>query len=281
MKPAGTLAVFVGGLAVVFASAFGVGQAVGPIGTTTTGAHGEVHADPEEPKAAAAAGLAVAQDGYRLDAEQAVLAGAGEFRFRILRPDGQPLQDYDRVHDKELHLIVVRRDLTGYQHLHPTRDAQGTWSTPLSLRQPGPYKVFADFTLQGREQALVLGTDLTVPGAYTPVPLPVEGSAAETGGYQVSLQGRLVGGTSSALTFSVDKDGRDVTDLDRYLGAYGHLVVIRAGDLAYLHVHPDEGPAGPRVPFVAEVPSEGTYRLFLDFQHAGVVRTAELTGVAR
>lgn len=280
MRAGGTLAVFSAGLAVIFTAAFGVGQAVGPIGTTETGAHGEVHGGPESPKAPPAAGLSLAQDGYRLDAEQSVLAGSGEFRFRILRPDGQPLDDYERVHDKELHLIVVRRDLTGYQHLHPTRDAQGTWSTPLALRQPGPYKVFADFTLKGREQALILGADLTAPGSYTPVPLPPEALAVETDGYQVDLQGELAAGNSSDLTFSIAKDGREVVDLDRYLDAYGHLVVIRAGDLAYLHVHPEEGPSGPRVPFVAEVPSAGTYRLFLDFQHAGVVRTAEFTGVA-
>ena len=74
-----------------------------------------------------------------------------------------------------------------------------------------------------------------------------------------------------------------MTDLQPYLGAYGHLVALRQGDLAYLHVHPEgtpgDGvtPAGPAVEFVAEVPSAGTYRLFLDFQHGGVVRTAEFT----
>lgn len=281
MRPGGTLAVFSAVVAVVFTAAWGVGQAVGPIGTTTTGAHGEVHADPEAPVEAVAAGLAIAQDGYRLDAGHAVLAGAGEYRFRILGPDGRPLQAYERVHDKELHLIVVRRDLTGYQHLHPTRDAEGTWFTPLALRQPGPYKVFADFTLRGRDQSLILAADLTAPGDYTPLPLPAEAAAAETAGYQVSLQGELTAGTSSDLTFSIAKGGREVADLDRYLDAYGHLVVIRAGDLAYLHVHPEDGPSGPRVPFVAEVPSAGTYRMFLDFQHAGAVQTAEFTGVAR
>ena len=68
------------------------------------------------------------------------------------------------------------------------------------------------------------------------------------------------------------RDGEPVTDLEPYLGAYGHLVALRAGDLAYLHVHP-EGGRGP-VAFRAEVPSEGAYHLFLDFKHDGVVRTA-------
>jgi hypothetical protein len=74
-----------------------------------------------------------------------------------------------------------------------------------------------------------------------------------------------------------------VTDLQPYLAAYGHLVALREGDLAYLHVHPEGTPgdgktaAGPGIGFVAEVPSAGGYRLFLDFQHDGVVRTAEFT----
>jgi hypothetical protein len=88
------------------------------------------------------------------------------------------------------------------------------------------------------------------------------------------------------VTLSVSKGGVPVTDLQPYLGAYGHLVALRDGDLAYLHVHPDGAPgdgrtpAGPDVTFHAEVPSAGSYRLYLDFRHAGQVRTAEFTAVA-
>ncbi|MDG9427141.1 hypothetical protein OLF90_10715, partial [Streptococcus pneumoniae] len=65
--------------------------------------------------------------------------------------------------------------------------------------------------------------------------------------------------------------------------AYGHLVALRTSDLAYLHVHPDgypgDGvtPAGPAITFYANMPSAEDYRLFLDFKHGGVVRTAEFT----
>jgi hypothetical protein len=85
------------------------------------------------------------------------------------------------------------------------------------------------------------------------------------------------------LTARVTKDGEPVTDLQPYLGAYGHLVALRKGDLAYLHVHPDGHPGdgttrpGPDVVFYADVPSEGTYRLYLDFRHQGMVRTAAFT----
>ena len=94
------------------------------------------------------------------------------------------------------------------------------------------------------------------------------------------MTGDLVPGESSPLTLTVTRRGEPVTDLQPYLGAYGHLVALREGDLAYLHVHPEEpdGPAaGPEIPFLAEVPSVGRYRLFLDFRHDGVVRTAAFT----
>jgi hypothetical protein len=116
--------------------------------------------------------------------------------------------------------------------------------------------------------------------------LPAASRTATVDGYTVTLDGDLAPATASKLTLSVAKDGKPVTDLQPYLGAYGHLVALREGDLAYLHVHPDgtpgdgRTPAGPGISFYADVPTAGTYRLYLDFQHAGRVRTAEFTAVA-
>ena len=99
----------------------------------------------------------------------------------------------------------------------------------------------------------------------------------------MTLRGGLAAGRSSRLTFTVTRNGRPVTDLRPYLGAYGHLVALRQGDLAYLHVHPDGEPGdgktkpGPAVTFHAEAPSAGTYRLYLDFQHGSRAHTAEFT----
>ena len=118
------------------------------------------------------------------------------------------------------------------------------------------------------------------------MPLPPPALTSAVGEYRVTLTGELVPGTTSKLTLTVDKGGVPVTDLQPYLAAYGHLVALRQGDLAYLHVHPDGEPGdgktkpGPNIVFYAEVPSAGTYRLYLDFKHGDVVRTAEFTVVA-
>jgi hypothetical protein len=140
-------------------------------------------------------------------------------------------------------------------------------------------RAFADFTpaAPGAEN-LTLGADLAVSGAYTPAALPPARATAEVDGYRVALGGDpLRPGKAGELKLTISKNGRPVTDLQPYLGAYGHLVALRSGDLAYLHVHPNEGGPGPEVSFTATAPSSGTYRLFLDFQHEGKVRTAALT----
>jgi hypothetical protein len=143
--------------------------------------------------------------------------------------------------------------------------------------------MFADFTPSGGS-SLTLGTDLAVAGDFAPLALPEVSESFDVDDYTVSLDGGLVAGTASTVTLSVSDDSGPVDDLEPYLGALGHLVAIRTGDLAYLHVHPSEEstePGGPDVEFTVEVPTPGTYRLFLDFSHRGEVRTAAFTAEAR
>jgi hypothetical protein len=289
------------GLAAVFIAAIGAGHIAGPAATpaahTETDAHGSgsAHATGGHGDHAAGAGAAlpgglqVTEDGYRLEPLTATLSTSAPtpFRFRILGPDRRPVTAYTASHGKDLHLIVVRRDLSGFQHVHPQLQADGTWTLPLSVGQAGQYRVFADFQPAGRAAGLALGVDVPAPGDYQPRPLPVPRSTTTVDGYTVAIDGQLAPGSASKLTLTVSRDGAPVTELQPYLGAYGHLVALREGDLAYLHVHPDGEPgdghtaAGPQISFYAEVPSAGTYRLYLDFQHAGTVHTAEFTVVTR
>jgi hypothetical protein len=129
---------------------------------------------------------------------------------------------------------------------------------------------------------VVLGTDLDVAGDYRPVALPAAATSTSVDGFDVRVTGDPEAGAEADLTFTVSRDGEPVDDLQPYLGAYGHLVTLRAGDLAYLHTHPGEDAepgvaGGPDVEFMTTFPSPGTYRLFLDLQVDGEVRTAELT----
>ena len=148
-------------------------------------------------------------------------------------------------HEEDLHLIAVRRDFSGFQHVHPEMAEDGTWTTELDLTA-GQWRLFADFKATGAD-ALTLGNDLAVPGSYRPTEPPTTDSLTSTvDGYTVTLDGDLTAGEEAELTLTVTRDGEPVTDLEPYLGAYGHLVALRAGDLAYLHVHPEGAPGGRR-----------------------------------
>ncbi len=229
-------------------------------------------------------GLQITQDGYTLALAEPITApGEIDFRFRILGPDGAPVTDYTAVHDRELHLIVARRELTGFWHVHPELTADGTWTVRLQLPEAGAYRVFTDIAPRTLGKTITLGADLAVTGAYEPKPTPAAARTALADEYTVTLNGDLVAGEGRLLTLTVRKDGAPVTDLQPYLAAYGHLVILRAGDLAYVHVHPNGEPgdgitaAGPEITFHTAVPGPGIYRLFLDFRHGDVVRTAAFT----
>ncbi|WP_454194490.1 hypothetical protein [Nocardia sp. Marseille-Q1738] len=276
------------GLAAVFGIAVATGAVIGPDPAEPAAHNSGTHDRPAEQgeahSEALPGGMMTTERGYtlRLDTTQAAPAPNVPLRFRILDQNGAAVTRYVRSHDKDLHLIVVRRDMVAFQHVHPVLGTDGTWSVPLDLTRAGDYRVFADFTPQGGEN-LTLGADLRVAGKYDPQQLPAATTTATVGDYTVTLDGVVVPGRPSTVTLSVHRGGKPVTDLQPYLGAYGHLVALRAADLGYLHVHPEGHPgdgvtqAGPGITFALTAPSAGDYRLFLDFQHEGVVRTAEFT----
>ena len=288
------VAAFVAALVAAFAAAWGGGRLVGPIDTAPESGHlsasasehtgdriERLNGDHHASAAADVGGLTARADGFTLAlADREVAAGRTRLDFQVLTSSGRPLLDYTREHDKDLHLIVVRRDLTGFQHVHPTLDrSSGTWSVDVRLT-PGVWRVVADFTPEGWD-GVTLADDLAVAGDFAPEPVPAEDRTASVetaeGTYTVTLEGDTAPGASTVLTTRIELDGRPVTDLEPYLGAFGHLVALRAGDLGYLHVHPEEGEPGPGIEFATAFPEPATYRLFLDFKHRGAVHTAAFT----
>jgi hypothetical protein len=267
-------------LALVFGVATVAGGAVGPDrsddaaaredtpaghggeGAPESGGHGDDAAGGHT--ADAVRGLAVADDGLRLSlADTSLPRGrATTLRFTI---DGAGVDDFQVEHEKRMHLIVVRRDGTGFQHLHPTMAPDGTWSTPITLPDAGAYRVFADFKTAENE---TLAADLTVDGDADYAPLPERADTDTTDGYDVRIDDH-----DGTLAFTITRDGKPV-ETEPYLGAGGHLVALREGDLAYLHVHPVDGRG---VVFETELDPDSRYRLYLQFKHEGTVHTAEFT----
>ena len=247
-----------------------------------SGEHGSMDRPASAEKASTVRGLSASAAGMTLalGTTELPLGREADLRFRIVSSENRPVRDFEVEHEKRMHLILARRDLTGFQHLHPTLGSDGTWTTPVTIGAPGAYRVFADFKRGGRNQTLA--TDLTVPGAARQQALPPPSTTTDTDtGYRVRMAGRAATGRESELRFTVTRAGQPVA-VEPYLGAGGHLVALREDDLAYLHVHPTghasghEAGGGP-VAFATEFPSAARYRLFLQFKHQGRIHTAAFT----
>lgn len=300
MRAGTKVAAYVAGLAVAFVGALGVGALTGsPISEPAPhGGHpgedhqasGHAHTDRDTAPAPGAeaypAGLQIAAAGYLLSPVEAPESAGepGTLRFQIVGPEGEPVTEFNESHEQRMHLIVVRSDTDHYRHVHPDLAADGTWVVDWRWPAAGTYKVFADFEPTALGSGLTLSRTVEVAGDYQPSPPPALAAVAEVGEFTVLLEGDLRAGEGSTVTAGIERDGQPVTDLQPYLGALGHLVALREGDLAYIHVHPehehehDHAPA--EIAFHIEAPTVGTYRLFLEFQVAGQVHTAEFTVTA-
>ncbi len=206
------------------------------------------------------------------------------FRFQIVDKAGAPVTAFKPDQTKLMHLYLIRSDLTGFQHVHPTMAGDGTWTAPLQAVQPGAYRVYASFittNTSGEDVPLVLSQQVAVTGDSSTTPLPPASTTTQVDGYTLTLAGEVVAGAAHTLTVTVSKDGSPVTDLQPYLDTYAHLSAFHEGDLALAHLHPmgvtNGAGGGPTLSFEAMLPKAGSWRLFVQFQTAGVLHTAAVT----
>lgn len=284
MRTPVTLLAMLAGVVAIFGIAINLGESIVngavPAPHRQTGPHSGSSSDP----GTGPGGLAVSGQGHLLRPRTTrFIAGeTADFRFTVFTADNKPVTDFARHNDRRMGLVVVRRDMSGYQHLHPVMAPDGTWSVPLQLEKPGSYRAFAEFLPASATAPVTLGVDLDVPGLVEPGPIPKISATAKVGDYTVVGTGDLIAGSVSQLWMHVIRDDVPVTDLDTYLGNAGRLVILREGDLAYLQVRPITGPRrDTTIGFEVEAPTAGYYRMFVEFQHHGRVRTAEFTVLAR
>ena len=231
-------------------------------------------------------GLAAARDGYRMTSSTTGLPAdrSADYRFTVTGPDGKPVTDFSVDQTKRMHFYAIRTDLTGFQHLHPTMAENGTWTAPLAALRPGTWRLYTSFTPNsgsGKGKDFVLSRTVKVSGMAMTTPLPKEEGTTSVDGYTIAVRGDLMAGMAHQLTATITKGGKPVTDLQPYLDTYAHLTAFHQGDLAFAHLHPetkvDGDHGGPALTFHAEFAQPGNWRLFLQFQTAGKLRTAALT----
>ena len=261
-----------------------------PTTTATPDPHASMTGMPGMPGMTATTdtGTTATSGGYMLDLATTAARPdkPATIMFTIQGPDGKPVTDYVIDQTKKLHLYLIRKDLTRFQHLHPTLASDGTWSISTRFAAAGTYRVVADFTVRvhGSNVTHILGAPFTVSGSWTPRATPTPTNTATVDGYTVAATGTLRAGTESPLTVRITRGGKPVADLQPYLGVWAHLSAFRAGTLAFAHLHPTQEPMSGMamdspdpLQFTAELPSPGTYRVYVQFQTGGAVHTAVLT----
>ncbi|UYZ57621.1 heavy metal-binding domain-containing protein [Hymenobacter latericus] len=184
------------------------------------------------------------------------------------------------VHEKQMHLIIVSKDLSEFYHEHPELKASARYEVPFTFKTGGTYLLYQDYQPENNSHQLGRQT-LQVSGPTRPaVKFEKDQLRWQKDGYAAALSfdkavqvGRTLG-----LIVTVSRGGRPVTDLDNYLGALGHMVVLSEDGSQYLHVHPQESSTqGPAVGFHTSFEKPGRYRVFLQFKHGGTVQTADFT----
>jgi hypothetical protein len=209
-------------------------------------------------------------------------AGISTLRITLRDPEsGRPVPAFATIHERLLHLFIIDRRLEYFQHVHPTPAGPGRFE----LRQavpPGAYVILADFLPQGG-RAQMLQRAIVTPGYAGPVFAPPQDLSSEraTGktdaGVRVQLDTGAVKAGKEALfrfTLTDEATGAPVTDLEPFLGAPGHMLIVNADLTEADHVHPDDTSArGPSITFQPLLPAAGFYKLWLQFQRQGIVST--------
>ena len=234
---------------------------------------GDPHADHDMSKMGGMAGmLMVKTDPAKVKAGQPT-----RLSLMIHDAGGAMLKDFEVVHEKRIHLIVVRDGLGQFAHIHPDIDSAGNLTVTYAFPTGGKYRLYADYKPMGKDQATAIA-EVKVSGDSPAAPELVPNAPGKvTGGgmgAKVAFE-KAKAGAETKITFSLlDATDNPVTDLQPYLGAMGHLVIISADGKLYVHAHAVEGKsANGVVEFEAHFTKPGIYKAWGQFQRAGQVFT--------
>ena len=207
-----------------------------------------------------------------------------KFSYKIKNDKGEILKNYEVAHEKIMHFIVIRKDLQNFQHLHPNfQQGSAEFSVDITFPNDGPYRVFPDFTpTEDNPQKLPVTVyhdiDVGNMSKYKPQPVTVDTQAKKTfGDYQIiyNLPRSIAKQQEISYSLTTERNGQPVTDLQTYLGALGHSVILKEGTLDFIHTHAGETGTGPKIEFSTSFPEAGIYKIFTQFQHEGEVKTVD------
>jgi hypothetical protein len=219
-------------------------------------------------------------------------------RFEVFAPGtGEKVKAFTEVHLKRYHLFVVSQDMSVFEHVHPEQDDNGTWTIDVTLPKPGYYKLLSDFVPFGGSPQFIATPLITagfqgdlVEDAATLLPDVSLSKTVDDLTATVSYDPpQIKPALHSHLTFRLSHAGTTapVTDLQTYLGAFGHILIVSENLEHFVHSHPIDMPpqdkdvegllGGPQVIFEALMPAPGRYRAWVQFRYHDKVHTFPFT----
>src|SRR5579871_5309753 len=183
----------------------------------------------------------------------------------------RPVTHFQIVHEKLFHMFVVSQDLKVFVHDHPTGpDEEGRFTYGYAFPQPGMYRILGDFYPDGATPQLIAKTVLVAGKAPAPITLTRDYSTKDAANMQVELvtdPPQPIAHTKTMMFFKVKPgDG-----LEKYLGAWGHMLAASDDLIDLIHTHPFLADGGPEIQFNMIFPRARTYRVWVQFQRQGVV----------
>lgn len=184
------------------------------------------------------------------------------------------------VHEMKIHLLIVNEELTWFDHIHPEEQPDGSYTVTETFPSAGKYLLFTDYRPEGGNTS-VNKQIVEVKGIEIPQNTEMKTKLiSRINGYTVTLLNGNDFKTNrwQGLQFSVEKDGKHLEekDMQNYLGAAAHIVMISKTENDFLHIHPV---SDSRFPIYAETHIEktGLYRMWVQFRLNDMVHTADFT----
>ncbi len=204
---------------------------------------------------------------------EAPLAGEQvEVTLKLTDAYGAPVSDFEIVHEKKVHLIIVREGLDKFTHIHPEPGPEGAMAAAMTFPEGGTYHFYVDFTPRGGS-AVTLMAELRVEGEGSPAPPlePYVPGMVQTDELLADVAVSQDAGLHRVSFALKDLNETPLTDLEPYLGAMGHLVILSSDGRRYVHAHPADGGDPSTVAFEVHFPGPGIYKGWGEFQRGGTV----------
>jgi hypothetical protein len=166
-----------------------------------------------------------------------------KFTISVKNAKGESVKDFEIVHEKAMHALIVSADLAEFYHEHPALLSDGNFTLDFTFKNGGRYYFYADYKPKGTNQ-IADRLPIEIEGAERPKEeLKSDKKPEKTvEGLRVEMKndGAIESNKELMLNFKVfeAENNAPVNDLENYLGEKAHFVVISKDLKDFVHAHP-------------------------------------------